>query len=440
MKQLSRKMLCAFFCVCIGTSMNAQNVAVNDNGAAPNSNAILDVDISSNNKGILIPRLTTAQRTGIGGLGAGDEGLTVYDTTTDSYWLWDGTQWVQFAMSGTSWEITGNAGLTAGTNFMGTTDATDVSFKRNSVEKMRIGNAVTTFANEIRTRDGGVTSGDVLVHIWDSGDDGVIDIYENNAYNHRIHGNSTTIFNEQGLSLDFRIESDTKANMFFVDASTNEIGIGTATPSCQLQNYGTSPASSPLTESFDNGGTGFCIGSYTSAGTFAMNGFTTNNTNGAIANRGTYAGTGVGYAGYFHSNSASGYGVYGSYGGGSGWAIFGNSWSGGTTAWQNVSDKKLKKNIKGVEGGLNTVMQLNPVEYDMRIDEFPGINLPEGKQIGFIAQELEKVVPNVVHDKIISGFADNGEYNEMEEFYKYDVKTVDYTSLIPVLTKAIQEQ
>ena len=85
-------------------------------------------------------------------------------------------------------------------------------------------------------------------------------------------------------------------------------------------------------------------------------------------------------------------------------------------------------------------MQLNPVEYDMRIDEFPGINLPEGKQIGFIAQELEKVVPNVVHDKIISGFADNGEYNEMEEFYKYDVKTVDYTSLIPVLTKAIQEQ
>ena len=38
------------------------------------------------------------------------------------------------------------------------------------------------------------------------------------------------IFNEAGGAVDFRVEGDTKANLFFVDGSTDRIGIGTATP------------------------------------------------------------------------------------------------------------------------------------------------------------------------------------------------------------------
>jgi hypothetical protein len=38
------------------------------------------------------------------------------------------------------------------------------------------------------------------------------------------------VFNEAGNDADFRVESDTNANMLFVDASTNRVGIGTATP------------------------------------------------------------------------------------------------------------------------------------------------------------------------------------------------------------------
>jgi hypothetical protein len=44
-----------------------------------------------------------------------------------------------------------------------------------------------------------------------------------------------TTFNEAGSAVDFRIEGDTDANLFFVDASTNRIGIGTASPSTKLQ-------------------------------------------------------------------------------------------------------------------------------------------------------------------------------------------------------------
>ncbi len=46
----------------------------------------------------------------------------------------------------------------------------------------------------------------------------------------RIELGATTIFNEDGADVDFRIEGDTNANLFYVNAGTNFIGIGTASP------------------------------------------------------------------------------------------------------------------------------------------------------------------------------------------------------------------
>ncbi len=47
------------------------------------------------------------------------------------------------------------------------------------------------------------------------------------------------IFNDDGADADFRIEGDTDATLFFVDASVDQIGIGTNTPSAQLHTTGT---------------------------------------------------------------------------------------------------------------------------------------------------------------------------------------------------------
>ncbi len=54
----------------------------------PNTSAMLDV--SSTSKGLLIPRMTTAQRTGIA---APAQGLNVFDTQTKSFWYFDGLVW-----------------------------------------------------------------------------------------------------------------------------------------------------------------------------------------------------------------------------------------------------------------------------------------------------------------------------------------------------------
>ena len=47
----------------------------------------------------------------------------------------------------------------------------------------------------------------------------------------RMELGATTIFNEDGADVDFRIEGDSEANLFYVDAGNDRVGIGTSSPS-----------------------------------------------------------------------------------------------------------------------------------------------------------------------------------------------------------------
>ncbi len=160
MKKIVLKILFAGIIILFSQVKTIAQVAINDDGSAPNSNAILDIDISSNNKGILIPRLTSTERTGMT-LAASDEGLTVYDETLHRYYYWNGTDWTEMTVQGANWSIDGNSGIDATTNFLGTTDANDLVFKTNNTEVARI-----TSGGKIGIN---TTSPDVYLHIY--GDD-----------------------------------------------------------------------------------------------------------------------------------------------------------------------------------------------------------------------------------------------------------------------------
>lgn len=54
------------------------------------------------------------------------------------------------------------------------------------------------------------------------------------AYTGGFYVSGGAVFNDSGADADFRIEGDTEQNLLFVDASTDRIGIGTATPVSQL--------------------------------------------------------------------------------------------------------------------------------------------------------------------------------------------------------------
>jgi RNase H-fold protein (predicted Holliday junction resolvase) len=104
-----------------------------------------------------------------------------------------------------------------------------------------------------------------------------------------------------------------------------------------------------------------------------------------------------------------------------------------TTGMYNSSDIKLKKNFEKPENILQKINKLNPLNYEYKIDEIKYLNLPGGKQNGFIAQELEEVFPELV--KEIKKPKDVKKMSEGLETFK----AVNYVGLIPILTKAIQE-
>jgi len=115
--------------------LRAQNVAINTDGSKANPNAILD--IKSTTKGLLIPRMTTAQRMKI----PQTNGLMVYDMNTKSFWYSDGESWENMAaaaVSNDAWLITGNVGTVDNTNFVGTIDNVPLNFRVNNQKAGRI--------------------------------------------------------------------------------------------------------------------------------------------------------------------------------------------------------------------------------------------------------------------------------------------------------------
>jgi hypothetical protein len=174
---------------------------------------------------------------------------------------------------------------------------------------------------------------------------------------------------------------------------------------------------------------------------WAGTGFQTGGVHGLSLNA---AGTGVGVDGYANSTAATG--VEGGFIGGTsptatGWGVFSNGWGGGLTAWQNVSDRRLKTNIKTLDGALSKIMQLRGVEYNFDLTNYPGVPLDtETKQIGFIAQEVEAIFPNIVREANIHSSPNESDTGLSQEREEYKVKTLSYTLIIPVLVEAMKEQ
>jgi hypothetical protein len=82
-------------CINAITASAQQNVGIGTN--SPAASAMLHVNSTS--KGLLMPRLTTAQRTAIA---SPANGLQVYDTNTNSFWFYKSTAWVELGAAGGS--------------------------------------------------------------------------------------------------------------------------------------------------------------------------------------------------------------------------------------------------------------------------------------------------------------------------------------------------
>ncbi|RXM42875.1 tail fiber domain-containing protein, partial [Flavobacterium sp. YO12] len=99
-----------------------------------------------------------------------------------------------------------------------------------------------------------------------------------------------------------------------------------------------------------------------------------------------------------------------------------NGAAGGTTTWSQSSDRRFKKDIAPITNALDKIMKIDGVGYNWKADEFKEMSFDQRHQLGVIAQDIEKVLPEAVT------VDDKGYYS------------VSYTTIIPVLVEAVKEQ
>ncbi|KAL4158404.1 hypothetical protein PRNP1_004180 [Phytophthora ramorum] len=87
----------------------------------------------------------------------------------------------------------------------------------------------------------------------------------------------------------------------------------------------------------------------------------------------------------------------------------------------NTSDRRLKTAVQDLEAAQETIRRLRPVTFEWRRDEFPSRNFPAGVFPGFLADDVEEILPDLVHQ--------DGD----------GWKSLNYVSLVPHLVSAMQE-
>jgi len=91
-------------------------------------------------------------------------------------------------------------------------------------------------------------------------------------------------------------------------------------------------------------------------------------------------------------------------------------------AHSHYSDLRLKTDISDISNSLESILALHGIRFHWNTQDFPAMSFSDNPQIGFIAQEVEKIFPELVM------VAPNG------------YKVVDYARLTPILVEAIKEQ
>ena len=104
-----------------------------------------------------------------------------------------------------------------------------------------------------------------------------------------------------------------------------------------------------------------------------------------------------------------------------------------------TSDMNLKTNVQPLTYGLKELLKLNTITYNWKNYKLGKTTIPlekQEKKIGFSAQQLLEILPEVVQTHSWVPVNENGDYKEV----KNEHLGVNYSDIIPVTVKAIQEQ
>ena len=259
------------------------------------------------------------------------------------------------------------------------------------------------------------------------------------------------VFNEDQIDRDFRVESNDTANALVVNAGTNKVGIGTASPvhplHVQSSTDGTGLSSDDLFVAFFNNaeatndrsfGLKVSAGSTTADETLRLTDHDQANThlvvkgNGDVCISRTTSLTNGRMSMDFSSSADNGFCINDTASGNG--AAFINFHTGGTSrgtitnnnntavAYNTTSDYRLKENVTSSWDASTRLKKLNPVRFNFKEDKDRTVD-------GFLAHEVQSVVPEAI----------TGKHNEVDDDGNPVYQGIDQSKLVPLLVKTIQE-
>jgi hypothetical protein len=410
---------------------------------APGTSSLLE--IKSTSKGILIPRMTLVQRNGIV---APATGLLIFQTnSTPGFYYYTGSAW-KAVTSKTGWSLTGNAGTSPSTNFIGTTDAAALVFKVNNTQAGLInGNdSGTAFGYQALQQNSGIWNTAIGFSAMAANTTGIANTaIGDEALVNNVDGRGNIAVGASALFSNSS-GSDNAATGYAAIFENTSGGDNTA--------YGFDALYSNSSGSYNTG-----IGYNALVSTTASEYNTAIGYDAGSGNDNGYnnvfcgANTGANATGYYNM-IAIGQDVICT---APSQAIIGNSSTnsiGGYVNWTNISDGRVKKNIEQNVPGLAFINKLAPITYNLDLDAADNIIQPPQRKdatgklmqptpyelearkakeqviyTGFVAQEVEKAAKSLNYDFSGVDAAKNDK----------DLYGLRYAEFVVPLVKAVQE-
>ncbi|MEP7142473.1 MAG: tail fiber domain-containing protein [Ferruginibacter sp.] len=424
MKQICCGTLFAIILNFTGADIFSQRVGIGI--AVPDASAIME--IKSGSKGLLIPRMQTPQRLGIANPAIG---LTLFDLTTNSYWYHNHAGWTEIASTANTWNLDGNSNTDSLVNYLGTADnqpfrlrlnnqwagelnqlTNNYSLGQGAGKNFTTGNANVAFGQDaLATTKTGSSNVAIGTKTLFSGNGnfntaiGDIALYENTGSYNTAIGSSALFYAETGSynsAIGYEAGTDvTHTNISYATA----LGAG-ALVSCS--------------NCMVLGGTGIAktyVGINNGIPKYSLDIKQIDGKGIALrhVNDQSYTPSWE----IYHSHNGSNNNLLLRY-----HDVIVGSFSNTSGAYAGISDRQQKINIRLLPGVLEKINHLQPSLYYYRNQN------TANKNMGFIAQDAEKIFPELVHP-----------INIKEKGSQYEeLLTMDYNGIGVLAIKSLQEQ
>jgi len=111
-----------------------------------------------------------------------------------------------------------------------------------------------------------------------------------------------------------------------------------------------------------------------------------------------------------------------------------------TGTLNGVSDERFKENVQPFRNALSKIKLMDVHTFNfIQMEEEKRLILPEGEQIGLIAQELEEIIPELVENIVHAYDKNEGIVCAESDMEQIEYKGINYIGLVPVLIEAVKE-